>query len=122
MIRVVYIANPFDARAVEVEDMPYRAGMVADDAVPPRLTLRDSLTLRVNGQPAELASELVDGDVVTVGAMPTDPFTATALGKSILAVGAAASKAWAGIHVVGQMILGSAALSALSRLFAPSPA
>lgn len=121
MIRVVYLCNPFDPASVEVEMLPFREGMTADDAVPPRLTRRELLTVLVNGQPAKLAETLADGDAVTVGALPSDPLTATAFGKSLIAIGSAAKTAWGGLHILGKFILGAGALSISSRLLAPSP-
>jgi hypothetical protein len=121
MIRVVYLVNPFDARAREIEALPWRPGMTVDDAIPPRLTRRDTLTVRRNGHPAALADELADGDAILVGAMPTDPFTATALGKSLASVGTSISTWWGGLFPAAKFILGAAALNIASRLLAPSP-
>lgn len=121
MIRVVYLCNPFDPSSVEVELLPFREGMTVDDAVPPRLTRRETLTVRLNGRPAALSETLCDLDAVTVGAMPGDPLTATAFGKSLIAIGSAAKTAWGGLHILGKFILGAGALSIASRLLAPPP-
>ncbi len=117
MIRVAYLPNPFDASSVELELVAWRDGLTVDDAIPPRLTRRDALTVRLNGEPAELGDAVPDGAALTVAAMPTDPLTGTLLGSALNSL----STWWAAQHWGVQLAIGLAGANIASRLLAPSP-
>ena len=107
-VRVLYIANPWKPRDVEVSEVPWRDGLTVEDCIPARLTAREALALRLNDQPCGLFATVGPGAVLTVAALPRDPITVSIgfFGTTLATFSGAAAYVALGVYAAGLIVLG----------------
>jgi|GEM_PF-3616884 len=107
-IRVLYLANPWNPNEVEESAVEWREGLTVDGAVPARLAARESLALRIAGEPVKLADPIADGAVLSVAAMPAEPITVSfgIFGTTIATFSGAAAYAALAVYAAGLIVLG----------------
>ncbi len=108
MIRVLYLANPWNPNAVEESAVAWRKGLTVDECLPKRLRARDGLALRVEGEPVALDTPLADHATLHVAAMPADPITVSfsIFGTNIATFTGAAAYAALGVYAAGLIVIG----------------